>query len=37
MKKDQIIYLPNNFYLTEDIQNYTILMNEIADAFENKA
>lgn len=37
VKKDQIIYLPNNFYLTEDIQNYTILMNEIADAFENKA
>lgn len=37
VKEDQIIYLPNNFYLTEDIQNYTTLMNEIADAFEGKA
>lgn len=37
VKEDQIIYLPNNFYLTEDIQNYTTLMNEIADAFESKA
>lgn len=37
VKEDQIIYLPNNFYLTEDIQNYTTLMNEIADAFGSKA
>lgn len=37
VKKDQIVYLPNNFYITEDIQNYTTLMNDLADAFESKA
>lgn len=37
VKEDQIIYLPNNFYITEDIQNYTTLMNDIADAFESNA
>jgi iron complex transport system substrate-binding protein len=34
VQEDQIIYLPENFYVNEDIQNYTVLMNEIADAFE---
>lgn len=37
VKEDQIIYVPNNFYINEDIQNYTLLMNEIADAFEGQA
>lgn len=37
VKEDQIVYVPNNFYITEDIQNYTTLMNDIADAFESNA
>lgn len=32
--KDQLIYLPNNFYTTEGIQAYTAVFNQIADAFE---
>lgn len=34
VKKSQIVYLPNNFYLTEDIQAYTQLFNEFADKLE---
>lgn len=33
VEKDQIIYLDPNFYLTEDIQSYTALYQQIADAF----
>lgn len=33
VEKDQIIYLDPNFYLTEDIQSYTALYDQIADAF----
>ncbi|PWD49462.1 iron ABC transporter substrate-binding protein [Serinibacter arcticus] len=35
--KDQVIYLDPNFYLTEDIQAYTALFQQIADAFGAKA
>lgn len=33
IQKKQIIYLPANFYLTEDIQAYTELLNSIGTAF----
>ncbi|WP_288819190.1 siderophore ABC transporter substrate-binding protein [uncultured Micrococcus sp.] len=34
VKKGQIVYLPDDFYVAEDIQNHTKLFNDLADAFE---
>ncbi|WP_150462281.1 siderophore ABC transporter substrate-binding protein [Nesterenkonia ebinurensis] len=34
VQEDQIIYAPNNMYLTEDIQAYIEFFGDIADAFE---
>ncbi|WP_297008696.1 siderophore ABC transporter substrate-binding protein [uncultured Corynebacterium sp.] len=34
VQEDHIIYLPNDFYTTEDIESYTEVLNQIADAFE---
>jgi iron complex transport system substrate-binding protein len=37
VQKDQVIYLDPNFYLTEDIQAYTALYDQIAQAFTGAA
>ncbi|MBO0594134.1 ABC transporter substrate-binding protein [Nesterenkonia sp. E16_7] len=34
VENDQIVYLPENFYLTEDIQAYTEFFRDFADALE---
>jgi iron complex transport system substrate-binding protein len=36
VKEGNIVYLPDNFYVVEDIQNYTEFLTELADAFEGK-
>ncbi|MDO5634109.1 MAG: ABC transporter substrate-binding protein [Micrococcus sp.] len=33
VQEDRIVYLPVDFYVAEDIQNYTTLFNRLADAF----
>ena len=33
VKEDQIVYLPSDFYVTEGIQTYTAVYEQIADAF----
>lgn len=33
VQKDQIVYFPDDFYTTEDIESYTDVLNRIADAF----
>lgn len=33
VKEDQIVYFPDDFYTTEDIESYTDVLNDIADAF----
>lgn len=35
VKEDQIVYMPQYMYLTEDIQAYTEFLNDFADALEN--
>lgn len=37
VQEDNIILFPNNFYVTEDIEAYTEVLNTIADAFEDAA
>lgn len=34
VKEGNIVYLPQDFYVAEDIQNYTAVMEDLADAFE---
>jgi iron complex transport system substrate-binding protein len=34
VEEDNIVYFPQNFYTTEDIEAYTEVLNSIADAFE---
>lgn len=34
VQEDQIVYMPQNFYITEDIQAYTEFLNDFADALE---
>jgi iron complex transport system substrate-binding protein len=36
VKEGNIVYLPDNFYVVEDIQNYTAFLTDLADAFEGK-
>ena len=33
VKEGNIVYLPQDFYVAEDIQNYTTVMEDLADAF----
>lgn len=35
VQEDQIVYLPQNFYITEDIQAYTEFLNDFAEALES--
>ncbi|MDH2456164.1 ABC transporter substrate-binding protein [Corynebacterium bovis] len=35
--KDRVVYLPDSFYLTEDIQSYTAFLRTLADRFEAAA
>ncbi len=37
VQEDNIILFPNDFYVTEDIEAYTEVLNTIADAFEDAA
>ena len=34
VKEGHIVYLPQDFYVAEDIQNYTTVMDDLAGAFE---
>lgn len=34
VKEGNIVYLPQDFYVAEDIQNYTTVMEDLADAFD---
>jgi iron complex transport system substrate-binding protein len=36
VKEGNIVYLPDNFYVVEDIQNYTAFLTDLAVAFEGK-
>ncbi|MGD6979872.1 MULTISPECIES: siderophore ABC transporter substrate-binding protein [Citricoccus] len=36
VKEGNIVYMPENFYVVEDIQNYTTFLTDLADAFEGK-
>ncbi|MCI2266765.1 siderophore ABC transporter substrate-binding protein [Sediminivirga luteola] len=35
VQEDQIVYMPQDMYITEDIQAYTEFLNDFADALEN--
>lgn len=37
IKEGNIVYMPPNFYVAEDILNYTDYVNQVAEAFEKKA
>ncbi|WP_258933870.1 hypothetical protein [Nesterenkonia pannonica] len=34
IEQDQIVYMPQGMYLTEDVQAYTDFLNDFADALE---